>query len=52
MNVRIVTYHHYHLVCSGIILRMRPANERWRSIVTSSLIGRVHKQNDPDITCH
>ena len=34
---------------SGIILWMHPANERWRYIVTSSLIGWVHTQNDPCI---
>ena len=32
---------------SGIILFMRSANERWRYIVTSSLIGRAHTQNNP-----
>ena len=32
---------------SGIILRMRPANERRRYTVTSSLIGWEHAQNDP-----
>ena len=32
---------------SGIILYMRPANERRRYIVTASLIGWVHTQNDP-----
>ena len=32
---------------SGIILCMRPANERRRYIVTSSLIGWAHTQNDP-----
>ena len=32
---------------SGIILCMRPANERRHYIVTSSLIGWVHTQNDP-----
>ena len=31
---------------AGIILWMRPASE-WRYIVTSSLIGWVHIQNDP-----
>ena len=31
----------------GIILCMHPANERWRYSVTPSLIGCVHKQNDP-----
>ena len=30
-----------------IILYMGPANERWRYMVTSSLIGWVHIQNDP-----
>ena len=34
---------------TGIVLFMRPANERWCYIVTSSLIGWVHKQNDPII---
>ena len=32
---------------SGIILCMRPANERWRYTVTPSLIGWAHTQNDP-----
>ena len=32
---------------SGIILYMRPANERRRYILTSSLIGWAHTQNDP-----
>ena len=32
---------------SGIILCMCPANERRRYIVTSSLIGWAHHQNDP-----
>ena len=32
---------------SGIKLCMCPANERRRYIVTSSLIGWVHSQNDP-----
>ena len=31
----------------GIILCMRPDNERRRYIVTSSLIGWAHAQNDP-----
>ena len=31
----------------GIILCMRPTNERRRYNVTSSLIGRAHTQNDP-----
>ena len=30
---------------------MHPANERWRYIVTSSLIGMVHSQNDPWKSC-
>ena len=30
----------------GIVLRRRPANERRRYIVTSSLIGWAHSQND------
>ena len=34
---------------SGIILCMRPANERWCYTVTPSLIGWAHTQNDP---CH
>ena len=32
---------------TGIILGMDSANERRRYIVTSSLIGWVHTQNDP-----
>ena len=43
-------YNISHEICaqlSGIILRMHPANERWRCIVTSSLIGWAHTQNDP-----
>ena len=32
---------------SGIVLCMRPANERWRYNVTSSLICWAHTQNDP-----
>ena len=32
---------------TGIILCLHPANERRRYIVTSSLIGWVHTQNDP-----
>ena len=31
----------------AIILWLCPANERWRYIVTSSLIGWAHTQNDP-----
>ena len=34
---------------TGIIFCMRPANERRRYNVTSSLIGWAHSQNDP---CH
>ena len=36
---------------SGIILWMRPANERWGYIVTSSLIGWAHTQHDPHNIC-
>ena len=36
---------------TGIILYMHPANERRRYIVTSSLIGWAHAQNDPCMTC-
>ena len=32
---------------TGIILCICPANERWRYIVTSSLIGGTHTQIDP-----
>ena len=32
---------------AGIILCMHPANERWRYIVTSSLIGWARRQNNP-----
>ena len=32
---------------SGIILCICPANERWRYIVMSPLIGWAHTQNDP-----
>ena len=38
------------LICdmnAGTILCLRPANGRRRYIVTSSLIGRAHTQNDP-----
>ena len=34
---------------AGFILCPRPANERRRYIVTSSLIGWVYSQNDPCI---
>ena len=33
--------------CTGAILCMRPANERRRYNVTSSLIGWAHARNDP-----
>ena len=36
----------YMLLKSGIILCMHSANERWRYIVTSSLIGWAHTQNE------
>ena len=35
-----------HYMYTGIILCMNPANERWRYIVTASLISWVHTQND------
>ena len=38
-------------VCTGIILWMRPFNERWRYVVTSYLIGWAHLQNDPCVCC-
>ena len=38
------------LQISGIILCMRPANERRRYNVTSSPIGWAHSQNDPWIS--
>ena len=37
----------FELTYSGIILCMRPANGRQRYIVTSSVIGWAHTQNDP-----
>ena len=37
----------WHLFTSGIILCMRPANERRRNNVTPSLIGWAHLQNNP-----
>ena len=37
----------HHTTGTGIILYMRPANERWRYNVTSSLIGLAHTQSDP-----
>ena len=36
----------YMLLKSGIILCMHSANERWLYIVTSSLIGWAHTQNE------
>ena len=36
----------YGISQAGIILWMRPANERWRYTETS-LIGQAHTQNDP-----
>ena len=36
----------YYWPFAGIIFCMRPANERWRYIVTSSHIGCAHTQND------
>ena len=39
-----------HPSISGIILCMRPANERRRYNVTSSLIGYTHTLNDPSIS--
>ena len=36
-----------YMGCAGIIFGMRPANERRRCIVTSSLIGWTPTQNDP-----
>ena len=38
-----------HTALSGIILYMRPANERRSYSVTPSLIGWAHTQNDPGI---
>ena len=35
------------MAISGINLCMCPANERWCNVVTPSLIGWVHTQNDP-----
>ena len=37
---------------TGIIFGMRPANGGRRYNVTSSLIGWVHTQNDPNNTVH
>ena len=39
--------HTFYRTWAVIILCVHPANERWRYIVTSSLIGWVHTQNDP-----
>ena len=36
-----------NMLTPGIILCMRPANERWRYNVTPSLIGWACTQNDP-----
>ena len=41
-----------HSIPPGISLRMRPVNERLRYIVTPSLIGWAHTQNDPCATRH
>ena len=46
-NKIIAMKHNKAQTMSGIILYMRPANERRRYIVTSSLIGWMHTQNDP-----
>ena len=43
---RWVTHHDVMGSWTGNILCMRPANERWRKSVTSSLIGWAHAQND------
>ena len=44
-----ILQYRFHVVImgTGIILCMRPANERWHYNVTSSVIGWVHTQNDP-----
>ena len=39
----------YELGIPGILLCMRPANERWRYTVTPSFIGWAHTQKDPCI---
>ena len=41
-----------HSTGTGIILCMCLANERWHYIVTSSLIGWAHTQNDPCTNLH
>ena len=47
-NVPIIIHFDLSSHCNaGFILCMRPANERRRYIVTSSLIGRTHTQNEP-----
>ena len=46
--MKLVQYNEYSVSTeAGIILYMRPANERWRYTVTLSLIGWAHTQNDP-----
>ena len=49
LNIENMMFLMPHLISPGIILCMHPANERRRYIVTSSLIGWVHTQNDPCI---
>ena len=44
-----ITVYSMNILMAGIILCMCPANERRRYIVTSSLIGWAHTQNDPFI---
>ena len=39
------------IITPGIILHIRPANERRRYNVTSSLIGWAHTQNEPNHWC-
>ena len=46
-EVSAVTYDQLTIDIVGIILCMRPSNERWRYSVTPSLIGWAHTQNDP-----
>ena len=43
-------YDYQHIAWAGIILWMLPANERWRYIVMSPLIGWAHTQNDPSMS--
>ena len=46
--IKIMCYVHVrNVVIAGMVLCMCPANERWRYIVTSSLIGWAHTRNDP-----